>query len=137
MDPKVSAPVMGKFNPGEIQGSVSLIIDNFTIPVPGTLGGRTTYVDIGWNFADDTEDEFHAIFVDAIVATPGVLHHYVVTGCPEKFPAAMYGKVVSNSAMKAACQVNFGAWTPGRKVLEMPSWAGQPIGKKLVSRPSW
>jgi len=125
-DPKASGPVMGEFNPGEIQKNVSMFIDNYAIP-----GVKTTYVDIAWNFPDDTEDVFHIIFGEAIVNTPGgVLHHFVITGCPEKWPAEMHGKVVVGSReVRRSCQMPFGNWAPGGNVIAMPSWAGKPIGK--------
>lgn len=127
--PKATAPVMGKFNPGEVQKSVDMFIDNYRIPMPGNVAPRTTYVDIAWNFPDDSEDLFHAIYADAIVNSPGILHHFVITGCPEKWPAEAHGKPVTDLAMKRSCQKPFGGWAPGAKVVEMPGWAGQPIGK--------
>lgn len=125
-DPKASGPVMGEFNPGEIQKNVSMFIDNYAIP-----NVRTTYVDIAWNFPDDTEDVLHIIFGEAIVNTlGGVLHHFVITGCPEKWPAEMHGKVVvGGREVRRSCQMPFGNWAPGGNVVEMPSWAGKPIGK--------
>mmetsp|Transcript_10309 Transcript_10309/g.30230 ORF Transcript_10309/g.30230 Transcript_10309/m.30230 type:complete len:548 (+) Transcript_10309:343-1986(+) len=110
---------------GRYKKNVSMFIDNYAIP-----GVRTTYVDIAWNFPDDTEDVFHLIFGEAIVNTPGgVLHHFVITGCPEKWPAEMHGKVVVGSReVRRSCQIPIGGWAPGGNVMAMPSWAGKPIG---------
>jgi len=62
------------------------------------------------------------------VKTPKQLHHFVVTGCLEKWPDSMNGKPVIDETAKKKCNIPLGGWAPGKKIIEMPSWAGQPIG---------
>eukprot|EP00928_Gymnodinium_smaydae_P025211 TRINITY_DN20157_c0_g1_i1.p1 TRINITY_DN20157_c0_g1~~TRINITY_DN20157_c0_g1_i1.p1 ORF type:complete len:257 (+),score=29.00 TRINITY_DN20157_c0_g1_i1:77-847(+) len=71
--PEKKATKWNRFNPWEERRHVDIFIDNYTIP-----GKRTTYVDMAWNFPDDSRELFHAVFAEAIVRNPKNLHHYVV-----------------------------------------------------------
>eukprot|EP00419_Tripos_fusus_P006246 CAMPEP_0172675494 /NCGR_PEP_ID=MMETSP1074-20121228/13285_1 /TAXON_ID=2916 /ORGANISM="Ceratium fusus, Strain PA161109" /LENGTH=629 /DNA_ID=CAMNT_0013492949 /DNA_START=81 /DNA_END=1970 /DNA_ORIENTATION=- len=124
--PKVKAPVMGGFNPGETQHVVDVCINNYTIPMPGNVGPRTQYTSFAWNFPDDSEHMFHVVRAEAIVKTPKNLHHYIVTGCEEKWPDSQHGKVISG---RMECNRGFGGWAPGKPIVEMPLWGGKAIGK--------
>lgn len=124
---KVKAPTLGQFNPGEVQKVAKVYIENYTIPMPGNMGKQTTYVDIAWNFPDDSADLFHVVSADAIVNTKN-LHHYVVRGCPFKWPASQHGKPPPKSE-SAKCKTPFGGYVPGRGITALPPWAGRPIGK--------
>jgi dopamine beta-monooxygenase len=136
--PKGKSPPMGKFNEGEVQKMIEVFIDDYEIQMPGDFGEATDYVDIAWNFNDDSADEFHVVSAEGIVALPKNLHHYVVYGCSGKFPEDMHGKPLTRSnrdrmtAAGVVCPGSiWGAWVPGRNILDMPSWAGQAVGKKV------
>ena len=73
--PNRKAPKMASFMPGEVQKEMVWRIKNYTLPVR-----RTTYVDMAWNFDDDSAELFHIVYGDAIVDQPKHLHHFVVTG---------------------------------------------------------
>lgn len=134
--PKAIAPEMGKFNKGEEQLYVDMYIKNYTIPMPGTVSKRTTYMDFPLNFPDNRDLKFHAILADAIVKTPKNLHHYVVRGCTGKWPEHMVGRPLEETRgtegyKRLRCYEDFagiGGWVPGRPIFEMPPWAGLPIG---------
>jgi hypothetical protein len=122
--PKRVAVVLNQFNEGEEQKHVDFVIKDYVIPK-----SKTTYVDIAFNFDDNSSDIFHAIHGEAIVATPFKLHHYVIRGCVNKFPAALVGREVSNKDKQGlGCDREFGGWTPGNQVLWTPPWAGRAIG---------
>jgi len=122
--PKEKAVKVGLFNAGEEQRQVDFLIANYTIP-----SAVTTYVDIAWNFNDNSHNVFHAVFADAIVATPQNLHHFVVRGCERQFPPELHGKVVDRSAQdKYNCYQDFGGWAPGGSIVETPPWIGKPVG---------
>jgi len=124
--PKVQAPVMGLFNPGEEHRVAEVYINNYTLPMPGNQGKRTQYTTFAWNFPDDSAEIFHVISAEAIVKTPKNLHHYIVNGCDKKFPADQHGKAQSG---RMECNSYFGGWAPGKPIVEMPSWGGLAIGK--------
>eukprot|EP00928_Gymnodinium_smaydae_P080129 TRINITY_DN63900_c0_g1_i1.p1 TRINITY_DN63900_c0_g1~~TRINITY_DN63900_c0_g1_i1.p1 ORF type:complete len:612 (-),score=68.12 TRINITY_DN63900_c0_g1_i1:251-2086(-) len=122
--PEKKATKLNHFNSWEEQRHVDLLINNFKIPAK-----RTTYVDMAWNFPDDSEELFHAVFAEAIVRNAKNLHHYVVRGCPFKWPASKHGKPLTRQEA-SRCTKQWGAWAPGKKVVETPPWLGEPIGKK-------
>jgi len=119
------APPLGEYNPGEERRSVDFFINNYTIPAV-----KTTFVDFGFNFDDDSHETFHAIWADAIVKTPQYLHHYVVRGCSQKFPDHQVGVPLSVlSPFSSNCGHFFGGWAPGKTILATPNFAGRLIGK--------
>jgi len=124
---KVKAPIMGQFNLGEEQKVAKLYTANYTIPMPGNIGKQTTYINIAWNFPDESADLFHIVSADAIVDTKN-LHHYVVSGCPNKWLPSQHGRPVSNNAARK-CKIVCGGYVPGRNITSLPPWAGMAIGK--------
>lgn len=123
--PELKATKMKMFNEWEEQRTAEVFIDNYSIP-----SERTTYVDIAWNFPDSSADLFHIVFAEAIVRNAKNLHHYVVRGCSEKWPADKVGKPITRQDM-GACSVRFGGWAPGSEVVSTPPWLGRPIGKSV------
>jgi hypothetical protein len=144
--PLSKATKLGQFNEGEVQKVVDLFIDNFTIPMPGSLSDRTDYTDFALNFPDDSAEIFHVVRMEALVmlATSvegdplprvkgggnGFLHHFVVRGCNQKFPAELHGKAITRDLRQLyGCTENVGGWAPGKNIIDMPPWAGEPIGR--------
>jgi hypothetical protein len=113
---------------GEVQKTADLLIAPYTIPFPGSLSERTTYVTFALNFPDDSADLFHVIWSTAVVNTPRNLHHFRVVGCGKKFPDEKHGKEITANE-GSHCQETFGQWAPGKKLVYTPPWAGLPIGK--------
>ena len=101
---------MGLANPGEELRTVELFINNYTIPFPGNNGKRTQYTTFAWNFPDDSADLFHVIFADAIVKTKKNLHHYVVNGCPTKWPADKVGYEALAGTLCVTNTICYGAY---------------------------
>lgn len=131
--PVQKAPKMATFNPGEVQKDLKWVINDYKLPVQ-----RTTYVNMGWNFNDETADIFHIVYGKAIVDQPKHLHHFVVTGCSQRFPESETGipltDNVSSAAQAARASCNkqiggFAGWAPGRDMWDSPQDAGVPIGK--------
>jgi len=120
---KTKADKFNQFNAWEEQRTAEMFIDNFKIP-----SDRTTYVDIAMNFPDDSEDLFHAVSAQIILKNKKNLHHFVIRGCPEKWPAEKVGKAVSMQE-GIRCMEMFGGWAPGKDILATPSWLGFPIGR--------
>eukprot|EP00747_Dinoflagellata_sp_TGD_P162185 gnl/TRDRNA2_/TRDRNA2_179508_c0_seq1.p1 gnl/TRDRNA2_/TRDRNA2_179508_c0~~gnl/TRDRNA2_/TRDRNA2_179508_c0_seq1.p1 ORF type:complete len:626 (+),score=62.05 gnl/TRDRNA2_/TRDRNA2_179508_c0_seq1:109-1986(+) len=120
--PSAKAVALGNFNAGEEQRSVDLLVANFTLPAQ-----RTIYVNIAWNFPDDSLELFHVVSAEAIIHTVN-LHHFVLNGCEDRWPDDMHGKPV-DSMTSQKCQTPWGAWAPGKKIVEMPPWLGVPLGK--------
>lgn len=127
MDMELESVVLDKFNKGERQLEMDLYIDGYEIPKD-----KTTYAWFAFNFDDDSAEEFHAVFAEAIVKTPAHLHHYLIRGCNTKFPGEKQGQFlgVGLTVMgTAGCDYDFGGWAPGRSIVSTPPWAGVPIGK--------
>ena len=123
--PANKATLLNQFNPTEIPKNVTLQFKNYSIPAK-----RTTYVDLALNFPDDSADLFHIVEADAVVRNPDLLHHYVVRGCPTKWPEAMDGKEVSRQQSQH-CKSAFGGWAPGKALLHTPPHLGQPLGRNV------
>jgi dopamine beta-monooxygenase len=118
--------VLNEFNEGEEERSSEFYVDDYEIPAK-----KTTYSWFVFNFDDDYADMYHAVYAEAIVATPGYLHHYIIRGCSEKFPEEMHGKFVGDglTSPEASCTQTLGGWAPGRDIISTPPWAGVPLGK--------
>ena len=131
--PLQKATKMATFMPGEVQKGLKWVINDYELPVR-----RTTYVNMGWNFNDETADIFHIVYGTAIVDQPKHLHHFVVTGCSERFPENETGIPLTanlssaTQAVRKTCNQQIGGfagWAPGRDMWESPQDAGVPIGK--------
>lgn len=78
---------------------------------------------------------------EAILENPDILHHYVLMGCTEKWPAHLHGKPIHAGTAMSKCGMilsssQWGAWAPGKVILRPPSWLGKPIGRdpRLLQR---
>merc|ERR1719343_1687693 len=82
-------------------------------PIPAET---TTYVDFFFNLPDDLPDLFHVTFGEVINSQPTHLHHFVLTGCPDKIDPSQQGLAVddTNGALgDLDCQRPVGVWAPG------------------------
>ena len=136
--PSVKAIKQASFNPGEVQKEMVWRIKNWTLPVT-----RTTYVNMAWNFDDDTADIFHVVFGEAIIDQPKHLHHFVVSGCTQRFPenetglpldsgrgVPVAGAIKSETYKSCSGGVGgFAGWAPGSTMWDAPVSAGIPIGR--------
>jgi len=123
--PQARTPDFGHFNEGEEQRYVDLLLDKFEIP-----DSDTTYADFAWNFPDESHGTFHIVAAEAIVDQKEHLHHYVVRGCPNRFPEEKHGKQLGRrDGFSAGCGGIWGTWAPGRPVIANPPWGGRPLGR--------
>ena len=79
-------PNTAAFRPRETQGMFELKMKEYPIPRVGT-----TYVDIVFNLPEDLPDIVHIVYGEAIISQPQHLHHFVITGCPERFNKSEVG----------------------------------------------
>jgi len=98
-------------NPGEERGSFELVMKPYPIPVE-----TTTYVDFFFNLPDDLPDVFHVTFGEVINSQPQHLHHFVLTGCPNKIDPSLEGVPSEYDMMSVECLVQVGQWAPGGDV---------------------
>jgi dopamine beta-monooxygenase len=112
------------FKDGEEQRSVSFRVNNYTIPE-----ARTTYQWFAFNFPDDSDDLFHAVYARALLDKAKFLHHFIINGCSNKFDDALHGAPISSGAA-AGCSIVVGSWARGAEIISVPTWVGLPIGKR-------
>jgi hypothetical protein len=123
--PPSKATATASWNVGEEQREMVWQIKNYTLPQV-----RTTYIDFVFNFDDDEHDIYHIVWGDAIVDLPNHLHHFVVTGCSEKFPEDEVGKPLTYTPSVCDKSVGgFAGWAPGNTLWDSPVTAGTPIGR--------
>lgn len=128
--PSVRGPSMSSFNEGEVQRVIEFKIKSYELPKR-----RTTYVNIPFNFPDLSAEVFHIVWGEAIVVLKRHLHHYTIQGCPELFDDDQVGRPIDASAIPASCRGGLGGgWAPGRLLWDLPSHAGQPIGRGVGIR---
>jgi len=99
------------YNEGEEKASFEMIIKSYPIPVK-----TTTYEDFVFNMPDDLPELFHVVFGQIIIDQPKHLHHFVITGCPEKIDPELEGLPLEEGLegfSDAACLVQVGGWAPG------------------------
>lgn len=116
---------LGLFNKGERQFTMDFKIDNFLIPTK-----TTTYIDVAWNWRDDSFPVFHVVKGEAIIVSKKWMHHYVISGCRKRFPEELAEKRISGSESSPyQCNLNFGQWAPGQRVVETAPWLGIAVGR--------
>ena len=79
-------PNTAAFRPGETQGMFELKMKEYPITC-----FRTTYIDFVFNLPEDLPDIVHIVYGEAIISQPQHLHHFVITGCPERFNKSEVG----------------------------------------------
>lgn len=99
------------YNPDETRGSFDLVMKPYPIPAE-----TTTYVDFFFNLPDDLPEMFHVTFGEVINSQPKHLHHFVVTGCPNKVDPSQEGVASDFDMMVAECLIPVGGWAPGSDV---------------------
>jgi hypothetical protein len=99
------------YNPGEERGYFDIIMKPYAIPE-----ATTTYVDFFFNIPDDAPDVFHVTYGEIINSQPDHLHHFVLTGCPEKVDDELDGAAAEFDMMAAECLFPVGGWAPGADV---------------------
>merc|ERR1719343_453351 len=62
-------------------------MEPYPIPVK-----TTTYVNFFFNLPEELPDHFHAVFGGVINSQPLHLHHFVLTGCPNKVDPSEEGQ---------------------------------------------
>merc|ERR1711935_57863 len=82
-------------------------------PIPAET---TTYVDFFFNLPDDLPDLFHVVLGEVINSQPEHLHHFVLTGCPDKIDPSQEGVAAKFNMMDAGCLITVGGWAPGGDV---------------------
>jgi len=97
------------YAPNEDRQSFDLVMNPYPIPTE-----TTTYVDIFFNLPDDLPDLFHVTYGEVINSQPIHLHHFVLTGCPEKIDPSQDGEAVEfESLMTTECLRPIAVWAPG------------------------
>jgi len=100
------------YNPTEERGSFDFVMKPYEIPIE-----TTTYVDFFFNIPDELPDLFHVVMGEVINSQPLHLHHFVLTGCPEKIDPAMEGLPVDfDLNTLPECFVPLGGWAPGADI---------------------
>lgn len=106
------------YNPNEELSTFDLIMEPYPIPVK-----TTTYVNFFFNLPEELPDHFHAVFGGVINSQPKHLHHFVLTGCPNKvdpseegqpFEEDLVGLVSETTNLE--CIIPLGGWAPGSSV---------------------
>jgi len=116
---------LGLFNKGERQFTMDFKIDNYLIPTK-----TTTYIDVAWNWKDDAFPIYHVVKGEAIILSKKWMHHYVISGCRKSFPKELAEKQISGKESSPyQCNLNFGQWAPGQKVVETAPWMGVAVGR--------
>jgi len=95
-------------NPGEEHLSFDLVMKPYPIPAE-----TTTYTDFFFNIPDDAPDLFHITYGEVLISQPAHLHHFVLTGCPEKIDESKHGVAAEFDMMAADCVFAVGQWAPG------------------------
>jgi hypothetical protein len=99
------------YNPNEERGSFDLVMEPYPIPAE-----TTTYVDFFFNLPDDLPDLFHVVLGEVINSQPEHLHHFVLTGCPNKIDPSQDGVASEFDVMDVGCLISVGGWAPGGDV---------------------
>jgi len=99
------------YNPNEERGSFDLVMEPYPIPAD-----TTTYVNFFFNIPDDLPDLFHVVLGEIINSQPEHLHHFVLTGCPNKIDPSQDGVAVEFNMMDSRCLMPVGGWAPGSDV---------------------
>lgn len=124
--------ILGQYNDGEIQKNATFQIKNFIIPAE-----ETTYIDVFFNFNDDSAEIFDIIGGAVIVTQPKHLHHFVVTGCQRPIPPELEGiarGIARGGDDDYECYHRLGGfagWAPGAALFGLPQYAGVPIGRAV------
>jgi len=96
------------YAPNEDRQSFELVMNPYPIPAE-----TTTYVDIFFNLPDDLPDFFHVTYGEVINSQPTHLHHFVLTGCPEKIDPSQDGEAAEFEMMITECLQPIAVWAPG------------------------
>jgi hypothetical protein len=96
------------FAPNEDRKSFDLVMNPYPIPAE-----TTTYVDFFFNLPDDLPDLFHVAYGEVINSQPTHLHHFVLTGCPEKIDPSQDGEASEFEIMSTECLQPIAVWAPG------------------------
>jgi hypothetical protein len=107
------------YNPNEELGTFDLIMKPYPIPVK-----TTTYTNFYFNLPDELPEHFHAVFGEVINSQPNHLHHFVLTGCPNKVDATEEAQPFEDDlaagfvseTTNLNCQIPLGGWAPGSSV---------------------
>merc|ERR1719343_590070 len=84
----------------------------------------TTYVNFYFNLPEELPDHFHAVFGGVINSQPNHLHHFVLTGCPNKVDATEEAQPFEedltagfvSETTNLECNIPLGGWAPGASV---------------------
>merc|ERR1719413_248719 len=84
----------------------------------------TTYVNFYFNLPEELPDHFHAVFGEVINSQPNHLHHFVLTGCPNKVDATEEAQPFEedltagfvSETTNLECTIPLGGWAPGASV---------------------
>merc|ERR1719343_1798066 len=83
-------------------------MEPYPIPVK-----TTTYVNFFFNLPEELPDHFHAVFGGVINSQPLHLHHFVLTGCPNKVDPSEEGQPFEEDLNEVPeCFVQLGGWAP-------------------------
>ena len=109
------------FNDWEERRNITWRIRDFQLPHE-----ETTYINVVFNFDEtynETHEEYHIVYGEAIVDQPDHLHHFVVSGCTKKIDEDLEGKALeytsSGTTFLEHCDKSVGGfWAPGGR----PMW---------------
>lgn len=120
------------YAPGETQASFDFVMKPYSIPIE-----TTTYTDFYFNLPDDLPDIFHVVMGEVLNSQPLHLHHFVLTGCPEKVDESIEGMPFDFNRDQPSCIIPLGGWAPGGNVfgnidIETGFLMGKALGMQAV-----
>jgi len=118
------------YNEGEERHHYDMFLEGYTVPKK-----RTTYIDFALEFnpPECQKNKCQIVAIEGLIDT-SLVHHYILDGCRNKWPAELVGKSHGTYGQgrpktEAECVDFFGAWAPGRSpMLRAPGDAGIPFG---------